>query len=56
MDTLDIRKEAEEFIDEIRIIDDNKKAFEYSIDIANEDDLVLWCGSLYLVGKILSFI
>lgn len=56
MNTLDIKKEAEEFTDEIVIIDDNKKAFDYSIKSANEGDLVLWCGSLYLVGKILSFI
>lgn len=55
MDTLDIKKEAADFIDDIEIIDDNKKAFEYSVSIANNGDLVLWCGSLYLVGKILSF-
>ena len=56
MDTLDIKKEAEAFIDDIEIIDDNKEAFDYSVNYADEDDLVLWCGSLYLVGKILSFI
>lgn len=56
MNTLDIKNEAEEFTDEIVIIDDNKKAFDYSIKSAKEGDLVLWCGSLYLVGKILSFI
>ena len=56
MDTLDIKKEAADFIDDIEIIDDNKNAFEYSVSIANNSDLVLWCGSLYLVGKILSFI
>ncbi len=56
MDTEDIKKEAGDFISEIKIIEDNKEAFEYSISEANQDDLVLWCGSLYLVGKILSFI
>ncbi len=29
------------------------KAYEYSKKLAHEDDLVLWCGSLYLVGDIL---
>ena len=29
------------------------KAYEYSKELAHEDDLVLWCGSLYLVGDIL---
>lgn len=56
MNTLDIKKEAEGFMDEIVIIDDNKKAFDYSVKLARDEDLVLWCGSLYLVGKILSFI
>ena len=56
MNTLDIKKEAEDFMDEIVIIDDNKRAFDYSVKLARDEDLVLWCGSLYLVGKILSFI
>lgn len=56
MDAFDIKKEAEDFIDDIDIIEDNKKAFEHSKKESNLDDLVLWCGSLYLVGKILSFI
>lgn len=29
------------------------KAYEYSKKLAHEDDLVLWCGSLYLVGDVL---
>lgn len=56
MDTVDIKKEAEAFIDDIEIIDDNKEAFAYSVNYADEEDLVLRCGSLYLVGKILSFV
>lgn len=56
LDTKEIEKEASDFASDIVIIEDNKKAYEYSLKQAGEKDLVLWCGSLYLVGKILSFI
>lgn len=56
LDTKEIKKEASDFASDIVIIEDNKKAYEYSLKQAGEKDLVLWCGSLYLVGKILSFI
>lgn len=56
LDTKEIEKEACDFASDIVIIEDNKKAYEYSLKQAGEKDLVLWCGSLYLVGKILSFI
>ena len=36
-------------------ISDNKQAFTYTKDLAGDRDLVLWCGSLYLVGEILKF-
>ena len=38
---------------EVIEIEDPIEAYEYSKKLANEDDLVLWCGSLYLVGDIL---
>lgn len=56
MDVTDIEKEAVEFASDIVIIEDNKEAYKYSLEEAGETDLVLWCGSLYLVGKILSFV
>lgn len=36
-------------------IEDRRKAFRKSLELAGENDLVLWCGSLYLVGDILKF-
>lgn len=56
LDTKEIEKEASDFASDIVIVEDNKEAYEYSLKQAGEKDLVLWCGSLYLVGKILSFI
>lgn len=56
LDTKEIENEASDFASDIVIIEDNKEAYEYSLKQAGEKDLILWCGSLYLVGKILSFI
>lgn len=56
MDVKEIEKEAVEFASDIVIIKDNKDAYKSSIKEARDTDLVLWCGSLYLVGKILSFV
>lgn len=36
-------------------IKDNIEAFEYTKNKANENDLVVWCGSLYLIGDILKY-
>lgn len=33
-------------------IEDNKKAYNYAKEIAGPNDLIIWCGSLYLVGEI----
>ena len=54
--TEEIKKEASDFISDIEVYEDNKKAYEESLKNASDKDLVLWCGSLYLVGKILSFV
>lgn len=56
LDTEKIEEEAREYASDIHVINDNKEAFEYSLKDVGAKDLVLWCGSLYLVGKILSFI
>ena len=55
-EAVEIEKEAKGFSYDIVIIEDNKEAYKYSLEEAEETDLVLWCGSLYLVGKILSFV
>lgn len=39
----------------VKKIKDRKEAYEYTKSKAGENDLVLWCGSLYLVGEILKF-
>lgn len=36
-------------------IKDNIEAFEYTKNTANDNDLVVWCGSLYLIGDILKY-
>lgn len=36
-------------------IEDNKKAYQYSKDICGSNDLVIWCGSLYLVSEIIYY-
>lgn len=56
MEANDIKKEANHFTKELVVIENNKGAFEYSLTLAKDSDLILWCGSLYLVGKILSFV
>ena len=54
LDTESIRKEAEEFVKDIEILEKIEDAYAYTKSSAGEDDLVVWCGSLYLVGKILT--
>lgn len=39
----------------VKAIDYIKNAYEYSKQIAKENDLVLWCGSLYLIGEIIKY-
>lgn len=39
----------------VKKIKDRKEAYEYTKSKAKANDLVLWCGSLYLVGEILKF-
>lgn len=56
LDTDEIKEEAKEFVSDIVVKEDNKEAYDVSLKEAKEKDLVLWCGSLYLIGKILSFI
>lgn len=54
LDTESIKKEAEEFVKDITIIENIEDAYSYAKSSAGDKDLVVWCGSLYLVGKILT--
>lgn len=56
LDTQIIDEEAKAYAKDIHVIENNKEAFEFSLKEANDKDLVLWCGSLYLIGKILSYL
>lgn len=56
LDTKTIEEEAKDYASDIHVIENNKEAFEFSLKEANDKDLVLWCGSLYLIGKILSYL
>lgn len=37
-------------------IKNRKKAFEKSLELADKDDLILWCGSFYLLADINKFV
>ncbi|MDD7305140.1 MAG: bifunctional folylpolyglutamate synthase/dihydrofolate synthase [Peptoniphilaceae bacterium] len=50
-----IEKEFKFYGKDVIKIADRKEAFKRSIEEAAKDDLVLWCGSLYLIGDILKF-
>lgn len=56
LDTKIIDEEAKAYAKDIHVIENNKQAFEFSLKEAKDKDLVLWCGSLYLIGKILSYL
>ncbi|MFM1563028.1 bifunctional folylpolyglutamate synthase/dihydrofolate synthase, partial [Helcococcus ovis] len=40
----------------IKVISNNVEAFEYTKSLASEDDLILWCGSLYLIRELLKYL
>ena len=49
----DLKEEFEQITDkEIYAIKDRKKAVEKTIELAAANDLILWCGSLYLIKDI----
>ena len=51
----ELKKIVKEKNPNVKAIEDRKKAYEYTKSKAGFNDLVLWCGSLYLVGEILKF-
>lgn len=54
LDTESIRREASDFVKDIKIIENIEDAYAYAKSYAGDNDLIVWCGSLYLVGKILT--
>ncbi len=54
LDTESIKKEASDFVKDIKIIENIEEAYFYAKNSAGDNDLVVWCGSLYLVGRILT--
>lgn len=50
-----LEKIVKEKFSNVKKIKDRKEAYEYTKSKAKANDLVLWCGSLYLVGEILKF-
>lgn len=54
-DINDLKIEVSKYFKDVIVIEDRIRAYNYSKDIAEENDLVLWCGSLYLVGEILKY-
>lgn len=51
----DLEKEVKKVRKDVIAINDFHDAYNYSKKIATKDDLVLWCGSLYLVREILNY-
>lgn len=49
----ELEKIVKEKFSNVKGFKDIKKAYEYTKSKAGSNDLVLWCGSLYLVGEIL---
>ncbi|WP_432663902.1 folylpolyglutamate synthase/dihydrofolate synthase family protein [Wukongibacter baidiensis] len=51
--SLDVLKEKIEALDkEVEMFEEINKAVDKSLEISNENDLVLYCGSLYMIGDI----
>jgi len=44
-----------EKFDDVEKIKDPIEAYNFSKKIASDKDLVIWCGSLYLVGNLLKY-
>lgn len=52
----ELKSIVEDYFDnKVTAIDDNIKAFEFAKSKAKDNDLVLFCGSLYLIGQIFKY-
>ena len=52
----DLEEEAKKYRKDVIAIEDKFEAFEYSKKIASDKDLILWCGSLYLIRELLLYL
>lgn len=41
--------------EEVVAIEDSIKAYEYSKEMSRKGDLILWCGSLYLISELINY-
>ena len=54
--TLDeLKAEVLKVRDDVEAIEDRYEAYERTKELAGENDLILWCGSLYLVRDIINY-
>lgn len=51
----DLYEIVKEKFDDVEKIKDPIEAYNFSKKIASDEDLVIWCGSLYLVGNLLKY-
>ena len=51
----DLKEIVKKDFDKVKAIENNISAYEYTKSRAKNDDLVLWCGSLYLIGEIIKY-
>ncbi|WP_036729628.1 bifunctional folylpolyglutamate synthase/dihydrofolate synthase [Peptoniphilus mikwangii] len=51
-----LKREVSKYSNEVYAFEDRKIAFDKTVSLANEDDMILWCGSLYLIKDIRKFI
>lgn len=54
-DTDELYRLVKEKTPRVEKIEDNIEAYEYTKGLASENDLIVWCGSLYLIGDILKY-
>lgn len=52
----DLEEEVKKYRKDVIAIEDKFEAFEYSKKIASDKDLILWCGSLYLIRELLIYL
>lgn len=52
----DLEEEVKKYRKDVIAIEDKFEAFEYSKKIASDKDLILWCGSLYLIRELLLYL
>lgn len=51
----ELKAEVEKVRDDAVAIDNRIEAYEYTKQIAGENDLILWCGSLYLIRELINY-